>query len=46
MSYVDHGQFQFTQECHYFINVHTIDRWDRVDFIWASPSGFSCDETW
>jgi hypothetical protein len=40
-SYIYHGEFRFTQECHHFINVCKIDWW--VDFICASPSGFSCD---
>jgi hypothetical protein len=30
------------QECHHFINVCKIDWW--VDFICASPSGFSWDK--
>jgi hypothetical protein len=38
-SYIYHGEFQFMQECHHFINVHKIDWW--VDFICASLSGFS-----
>ena len=41
-SYIYHGEFRFTQECHHFIYVRKIDLW--VDFICASPSGFSCDK--